>query len=62
MKLCIEKGLNFDVMIGFSTMTVFQLTGCSLPSSFWPKIDYKNGTSTSVPLNWLHILLAALEK
>jgi hypothetical protein len=36
-KLCVEKGLNFDPAIIFSAITTLQLTRCPLSSSFWPK-------------------------
>jgi arginyl-tRNA--protein-N-Asp/Glu arginylyltransferase len=37
---CVERGLNFSPMTGFSTVTMLLQTQHSLSSSFWPKIDY----------------------
>jgi hypothetical protein len=54
-KLCIEKGLNFDSLSGFSTVTVLQLTRCSLLTSFWPKNQLLKWNIHPIPVTELQM-------
>jgi hypothetical protein len=58
-KLCIEKVLNFGLMIRFTTVTMPWLTSHSLSSSFWPKNRLQKWNTYPLPLigsEWLLLI------
>jgi hypothetical protein len=48
-----KKSLNFSPTIGFSSMTMFQFTGCSLSKSVWPKNRLLIWNTHPTSLIWL---------
>jgi hypothetical protein len=62
MELCVEKGLNSDTAIEFSTMTILQLTRRFLSSSFWPKKSITEIDHPLSPFTWLHMTFGYLQE
>jgi len=55
LKLWVEKCLNYDPVIGFSTMTMLQLTRNSQSCSSWPKNPLLKLNTHPIPLIWLQM-------
>jgi hypothetical protein len=54
-KLCIEKGMNFGPMIGFSTTTMRQQARRSLSKSLWPKNRLPKWNTYRIPFIWFRM-------